>query len=196
MAVTPEPIIAPVKEDSEIYFGNSKTLRTSSHRKMVLKFVRDQYPKARLERIYDASTDGWEFKDFDKCCHRKGWNLTIVMTTADFIFGAFTTVEWLNPSKLIHKHDPHSFLFSVDEGRKYPITGAERSAITFGTSECLVFGTTDHHDLVIDSCSNKSDGSWCDQKGLVTNCLELKGRDVMSFLLQILEERNPSNLKN
>jgi len=29
------------QEDSEKYFGNSKTLHTSAYRKMVMKFVRD-----------------------------------------------------------------------------------------------------------------------------------------------------------
>jgi hypothetical protein len=49
----PQPRI-PVGDDSEKYFGNSKTLRTPTHKKMVMKFVRDQYPLARFERIYDA----------------------------------------------------------------------------------------------------------------------------------------------
>jgi hypothetical protein len=41
------------------------------------------------------------------------------LTTADFIFGGFTTAEW--ESKAINKTDPKSFLFSVNEGSKYPI---------------------------------------------------------------------------
>jgi hypothetical protein len=75
--MTPQPS-SPVGDDSEKYFGNSKTLRISAHRKMVMKFIRDQYPQARFERIYDASTHGWEAKDFHNCCDNKGWTLTIV----------------------------------------------------------------------------------------------------------------------
>jgi hypothetical protein len=60
---------------------------------MVKKFVRDQYPQARFQRIYDATTDGWGADDFHRCCDDKGWTLTIVETTKDFIFGGFTTAD-------------------------------------------------------------------------------------------------------
>jgi hypothetical protein len=65
---------------------------------MVIKFVRDLYPQARFNRIYDAATDGWGAKDFHRCCDKRGWTLTIVETTKDFIFGGFTTAEWESPS--------------------------------------------------------------------------------------------------
>lgn len=65
-------------EDSEKYFGASKTLRTAAHRKMVMQFVRDQYPQARFERIYDASTHGWKKENFYTCCYKKGWTLSII----------------------------------------------------------------------------------------------------------------------
>jgi hypothetical protein len=61
---------------------------------MVMKFVRDQFPQATFERIYNAGTDEWKASDFHRCCTRKGWTLTIVQTTADFVFGGFTTAEW------------------------------------------------------------------------------------------------------
>jgi hypothetical protein len=80
-----------LQDDSETYFGVSKTLGTSAHRIMVMKFVRDQYPQARFERIYDASTDGWDSDDFHKCCDEKKGTLTIVKTTDNYIFGGFTT---------------------------------------------------------------------------------------------------------
>jgi hypothetical protein len=86
--------ITTLEDDSSSYFAASKTLRTSAHREMVIKFVRDQYPQARFQRIYDAAIDGWKAKDFHRCCDKKGWTLTIVETTKDFIFGGFTTAEW------------------------------------------------------------------------------------------------------
>ena len=78
-----------------------------------MKFVRDQYPQARFQRIFDAATDGWKKSDFHRCCDKKGWTLTIVETTKNFIFGGFTTAEW-ESSGYITKPDPHSFLFSVN----------------------------------------------------------------------------------
>jgi hypothetical protein len=55
--------------------------------------------------------------------------LTIVETVKDFIFGGFTTAEWESPSSWIYKPCPHSFMFSVNEGRKYPITEGDKEAI-------------------------------------------------------------------
>ena len=65
-------------DEADKYFGASKTLRTPAHRRMVFKFVRDQYTQARFIRIYDASTDGWDAQSFHRCCDRKGWPLTLV----------------------------------------------------------------------------------------------------------------------
>ena len=97
---------------------------------MLIKFVRDQFPRALFQKIYDAATDGWTAKDFHRCCDKKGWTLTIVETTKNFIFGGFTTAEWESPFLRISKPSPHSFLFSVNEGSKYPITSGDTTAIT------------------------------------------------------------------
>jgi hypothetical protein len=67
---------------------------------MVMKFVRDQYPQARFKRIYNASTDGWDAVDFYRYCDNKERTLTIVKTTDNFIFGGFTTAEWIEHSNM------------------------------------------------------------------------------------------------
>jgi hypothetical protein len=90
---------------------------------MVMNFVRGLYPQARFEKIYDAECDGWHSDDFHRHCDEMGWTLSIVETVDGFIFGGFTTAEWEYPrtSPWISKRDPYSFLFSVNEGEKYPI---------------------------------------------------------------------------
>jgi hypothetical protein len=60
---------------------------------MAMKFVRDQFPKARFKRIYNASTDGWDADDFHRFCDIKGWTLTIIKTTDNYIFGGFNIPE-------------------------------------------------------------------------------------------------------
>jgi hypothetical protein len=64
--------------DSEKYFGGSKTVQTPANRILVMKFVRDQYPNAKFERIYSASVDGWSRQDFHRSCDHKGWTLSII----------------------------------------------------------------------------------------------------------------------
>jgi hypothetical protein len=143
------PIVQPVlpapnlEDNSSTYFAASKTLHTPEHRKMVLKFVRDQFPKARFQRIYDATTDGWGANDFHRRCDKKGWTLAIAETKSErldgtcFIFGGFTTAEWESaPYPGIYKPGPHSFLFSVNEGSKYPITSGDTTAIRCESGYC------------------------------------------------------------
>ena len=127
---------------------------------MILKFVREQFPRARFQRIFDATTDGWGANDFHRKCDKKGWTLTIVETTKDFIFGGFTTAEWESPFLGTPKPCPHSFLFSVNEGSKYPITSGGRWAIECWSGWCAVFGTGGY-ELVIFSDSNNHTKSYC-----------------------------------
>ena len=68
----PQPVlpVPNLEDDCSKYFGASKTLRILGHQRMVIKFVRDQYPRAIFQRIYDATTDGWGSKDFHRCCDK------------------------------------------------------------------------------------------------------------------------------
>ena len=83
-------------------------------------------------------------------------------TTKDFIFGGFTTAEW--ESTYIHKPSPHSFLFSVNEGSKYPITSGDRDAIECNSHWCACFGKNGN-ELVIWNDSNTRTDSYCYANG-------------------------------
>ena len=67
-----------ISTDPGDYFKNSKTLRTPAHRQMVMKFIKELSPQVILEKIYDASVDGWSAEDFHRCCDEKGYTITIV----------------------------------------------------------------------------------------------------------------------
>jgi hypothetical protein len=86
-----------------------------------------------------------------------------VETTKDFIFGGFTTAEWETPTYNIPKPCPHSFLFSVNEGSKYPITSGGERAIVCYIDWCAVFGA--YWELVIESDSNTRTDSCCYANG-------------------------------
>ena len=125
--------------------------------------------------IYDANTHGWKKENFHECCDKKGWTLTIIQTTADFIFGGFTTAEWESPSESFNKLDPQSFLFSVNEACKYPITGGDREAIRCNSDRCAVFGINGNCDLVIMNDSTNNTNSWCNAKQPSFNLPQAKG---------------------
>jgi hypothetical protein len=99
-----------------------------------------------------------------------GWTLTIVETTKNFIFGGFTTAEW--QSSCINKDDPHSFLFSVNEGSKYPITSGGRDAIRCYGGLCALFG---NWELGIESESNNNTESYCNANRDTFNLQAAKG---------------------
>ena len=127
-----------LKDEFTVCIAGSKCLRTLAHRGTVMKFVKEQYPRARFKKIYDASIDGWKANDFHRCCDKQGWTLTIVETTKDFIFGGFTTAEWESSDSC--KYSPQSFLFSVNEGRKYPLIEGRDHAICCYRDWCATFG--------------------------------------------------------
>jgi hypothetical protein len=85
--------------------------------------------------------------------------LTIVETTKDFIFGGFTKAKW-ESLNCFSKPCAHSFLFSVNEGSKYPITSGDREAIGCYSGVCAVFGTGGN-ELCIWSDSNNNTESYC-----------------------------------
>jgi hypothetical protein len=61
------------------------------------------------------------------------------LTTENFIFGGFTTANW-ESEIYTYSYDKAAFLFSVNEGRKYPITSADRIAIYNYYPFCAAFG--------------------------------------------------------
>ena len=60
----------------------------------------------------------------------------------------------------MEKPSRHAFLFSVNEGRKYLITGGDKSAISCNSDFCALFGT-EGNELVIWSDSNCNTDSYC-----------------------------------
>ena len=90
----------------------------------------------------------------------------------------FTTAEWESSEKL--KTDPHSFLFSVNLGAKYPITGDDKGAIGCFPEFAAMFGTGGYWDFVIGD-SNKSTISYV--------CADMK-----SFKLPIAEGKEDSSI--
>lgn len=125
--------------------------------------IRDQYPQARLELIYDANKHGWKASNFHECCKKKGWTLTIVETINGYLFGGFTTAEldYQPGRKCIFKPDPAAFLFSVNQNTKYPIKGQNLDAILCSDQNCIMFGAFGKIDMSISSESNTNSSSTC-----------------------------------
>ena len=113
-------------------------------------------PKFKL--LYRASIDGDTKKDFDKKCLNIQPTLAVVQNTLGNRFGGFTTQNW-NYDKDYDKKDPNSFIFSLDNKKKYNLKDNSNRAIH---TKCYViyFGNADfclgEHFL-----ANKN--SWCNK---------------------------------
>jgi hypothetical protein len=104
----------------------------------------------------------------------------VVETTKGFIFGGFTTTDWDSQFPGVDHPSHHAFLFSVNEGRKHPITGADRSAISCNSDFCALFGT-EGNELVIWSDANCNTDSYCLAKNPSFNLPSPKGKEGPSM---------------
>ena len=89
-------------------------------------------------------------------CNNKGPTLTLIRTTGGHIFGGFTTTSW--DSSNAYKNDTHSFLFSVDKQKKFPIVKSFTSAIHCNSSYGPTFGNG--HTIHVTDNSNSNTSSY------------------------------------
>ena len=109
--------------------------------------------------IYRATRDGFLVPDFHARCDHKPRTLTIVKSTENFVFGAYTAVAWDTTSGW--QSDPHAFIFSLVNPSStpmlIPVKGDGQNAIYCGVRFGATFGCGP--DLCISHKSNMSTSS-------------------------------------
>ena len=95
----------------------------------------------RFKLLYRATVDGDTKKDFDKKCLNKQPTLAIVKNSLGNRFGGFTTQNW-NYDNEYDKKDPNSFIFSLDNKKKYNLKDKNNRAI-HTKSYVIHFGNAD-----------------------------------------------------
>ena len=70
-----------------------------------------------IKKLYQATIDGGEPKNFHSKCDNIPNTLTIIKSKGNRRFGGFTSKTW--ESKLTFKNDKNSFLFSLDKNKIY-----------------------------------------------------------------------------
>ena len=70
-----------------------------------------------IKKLYQATIDGGEPKNFHSKCDNIPNTLTIIKSKGNRRFGGFTSEAW--ESKLTVKNDKNSFLFSLDKNKIY-----------------------------------------------------------------------------
>ena len=69
--------------------------------------------------LYRKGRDDFKPIDFHRNCDNKGPTLVLVETTKGYKFGGYTPLDWESPSHTIKKKDEITFLFSLNQIKKY-----------------------------------------------------------------------------
>ena len=69
--------------------------------------------------LFKMSRDGSNCSDFHRTCDNKGKTLTIIETDNGYKFGGFTPLDWENSNPYKEKKDDLTFLFSINQMKKF-----------------------------------------------------------------------------
>ena len=109
-----------------------------------------------FELLYDSIKDGTNTGAFHKKCDGKKPTITFVKTKKNRRFGGYTEKCW-NESNGNYIVDENSFIFSIDEKEKYPVSQAKYS-IYNNDSYGPTFGGG--HDLYISNFCNQNNTNY------------------------------------
>ncbi len=75
----------------------------------------------RFQLLYKGTKDGDSREAFHKKCDNQGPNISIIESTDGQIFGGYTSKSWIMNNNNFTP-DPESFLFNINNKRKYPVS--------------------------------------------------------------------------
>jgi hypothetical protein len=155
--------------DQQQFFSGG-TLLTLDHQIQLNQFYGNENQKWRM--IYKATRDGFDSKDFHRCCDEKGPTLTLIQSTDEYLFGGYTKIDWNKKTKG-WMMDKTAFIFTLINPHniiptKYLINNNGKDAIYPGGNG-PAFGSI---DININSNSNTNNKnyfmfprSYCDTTG-------------------------------
>ena len=96
---------------------DSNILKDTQDEKNKIKEFISKNEKIKAELKYRMTRDGTSFDTFHRLCDNISPNLLLIKDDKNNIFGGFTKVTW--EKKDLSKNDPESFLFSLNNNKKY-----------------------------------------------------------------------------
>ena len=146
----------PIFDNSKQYDFITKTLSERLNRKV-----------AYLDKIYQASVDGDTTAKFHSKCDGHANTLTVIKSTNDKTFGAFTSLAYHSSSGQYY-YDCNAFIFSLNNLEIYEVNKKEHS-VWIGSSYSILFGSG--HDIYLqDKCLSNS------QNYSVQTCYNYNGK--------------------
>ena len=106
-----------MNEDNEDLKGFEKTIiRNREEAEKITKWV-CPHSERRVKLLYKATPEENSRYDFHRKCDNKGETVVLIETTKGRRFGGYTSLSW--ESNNTWKDDKQSFLFSLDNNKKY-----------------------------------------------------------------------------
>ena len=127
------------KNNEEYYLNNSKIIPNDYQKEKEIKKWINPNKKIKFELLFRKSRDGSKSSDFHKCCDNKGPTLTLVKTSKNYIFGAYTPFSWKSKISYSPDNDRDTFLFSLNLMKKFNKI-KDDSTVYFAPNFCPCFG--------------------------------------------------------
>lgn len=133
-------------------FKNSQIIKTEEI-DLIMSWFEEKKPN-KFNLLLDSRIDGDKNNTFFEKCLNKSPTMIFVKTTDNLRFGGFTNALW---PKSEYAADENSFLFSLDNKKKYKIKKKKKEkAIYYSKDSCFCFGCG--CDLYINNnCTKKED---------------------------------------
>ena len=115
------------KIKNEYLSQNSKIIKNDNEKEQTIKEWINPNKKIKFTLLYRMSRDGENATDFHRNCDNKGATLTLAETTKGYQIGGYTTLDWESDNSGKDKTDDLTFLFSLNQMKKYTKKNNSRS---------------------------------------------------------------------
>ena len=130
----------------------SSILLNKEEKNLISNWI-NQNTKIKYKLLFRASDDGDSIETFHKKCDNIGPTLILIKSKKGKRFGGYNPLNW--DSTYMYKHHPSTFLFSLDNKKKYKLKENNVQYSSVGGKSYFAFGIG--HDLYIsDHCTNNS----------------------------------------
>ena len=123
--------IQKVKTENKKILEDSIILKNEDQKiKTICEWI-DPNKKFQFNLLFRMSRDGSNCSDFHRCCDNKGETLLLFKTDKNYIFGAYTPLNWTSPQsgEVNDPNDNLTFLFSLNKMKKFTkIPGKSRNS--------------------------------------------------------------------
>ena len=130
----------------------SSILLNKEEKNLISNWI-NQNTKIKYKLLFRASDDGDSIETFHKKCDNIGPTLILIKSKKGKRFGGYNPLNW--DSTYMYKHHPSTFLFSLDNKKKYKLKEDNVQYSSVGGKSYFAFGIG--HDLYIsDHCTRNS----------------------------------------